>query len=569
MKRWIKFSKKCSGKFDENYCINVWNSADDSGFTIASLHMWAKEDNPDGYGRIMRESISNLYTNAESGTHNDVAKLIFELYKHKFKCVKLTKPQQWYEFQQHRWVDIGNGYTLRNKMSNILTRDFAFLLSAYYSESSNKEGLARDTLLQKGENIVKIIAKLKTVSFKVQLMSECADLFYDKEFDGMLDSNRNLIGFENGVYDLTQKWIDQKTGKEYIGCFRQGTPDDCITLSTGYSYKEYSEDHKFIAKINKYFSQVLLQPDMQEYIKTLLASYLDGHITEQKFIIWTGSGSNAKSLTIDFFRMAFGEYCGVLPITALTQKQKGSESATPALAKLRGKRFVALQEPEHDDKLNVGRMKELTGGDIILARQLYKEAYEFEPQFKLILVCNRLPFIPSTDGGTWRRIRVAPWMSKFVDVDKDGLYYGQELKSNQFPKDKGLKIKLKKWKRAFMWLLLTKYYPLYKNKGIAEPDLVMEHTERYREESDIFREYINQFLVKTGKDNDYVPINLAYNTFKFWYKEAYMGKAIPSKKDFTVYLENHDITVKNGKIIEMKMSDDDTDAEIAELKNME
>ncbi len=567
-KKWIKFSKKCSGKFDRNHCINVWNNADDSGFTIASLHMWAKDDDPKGYGKFMRESISSLYTKAESGTHNDVAKLIFELYKHKYKCVKLTKPQQWYEFQKHRWVDIGNGYTLRKNMSDVLTRDFAFLLSAYYSEGAGKEGLERDTLMKKGNNIVKIIDKLKHTEYKGQVMNECADLFYDKEFDGMLDSNRNLIGFENGVYDLTQKWTDPKTDEEHVGCFRPGTPDDCITLSTGYDYREYSNDHRYIKRVNKYFSQVLLQTDMQEYIKTLLASYLDGHITDQKFIIWTGNGSNGKSLSIDFFRMAFGEYCGVLPITALTQKQKGAESATPALAKLRGKRFVVMQEPENDDKLNVGRMKELTGGDIILARQLYKEAYEFEPQFKLILVCNRLPFIPSTDGGTWRRIRVAPWMSKFVDLDKDGLYYGQKLKTNQFPKDKRLKEKLKKWKRAFMWLLLNKYYPLYKNKDIHEPTLVMEHTEKYREESDTYREYINQFLVKTGKDNDYVPINLAYNTFKFWYKESYMGKALPSRKDFISYLENHDIIVKNGRIMEMKMSDNDTDAEIAKIKNM-
>ncbi len=572
MKKWIKFSKKCSGKFDENHCVNVWNRADDSGFTIASLHMWAKEDDPSGYSKLMKKSISNLYTYAESGTHNDVAKLIFELYKHEYKCVKLTKPQQWYEFQEHRWVGIGNGFTLRNKMSDVLTIDFAFLASAYYVESADKdkEGIARDTCLTKGKNVVKIIDKLKTVSYKSQLMCECADLFYDQEFEGMLDSNRNLIGFENGVYDLTQKWQDPKTGKERVGCFRPGTPDDCITLSTGYNYKEYSKDHKFIAKINEYFSQVQLQTDMQEYIKTLLASYLDGHITEQKFIIWTGNGSNAKSLSIDFFRMAFGEYCGVLPITALTQKQKGAESATPALALLRGKRFVVLQEPENDDKLNVGRMKELTGGDIILARQLYKEAYEFEPQFKLILVCNRLPFIPSTDGGTWRRIRVAPWQSKFIDLDENGLYYGQKLKKNQFPKDKGLKNKLKKWKRAFMWLLLTKYYPLYKNNSIKEPKIVLEHTERYKKESDIFHEYINESLTKTGKEKDYVPINLVYSSFRGWYKEAYMGKALPSRKDFILYLENHDIIIKSGKIMEMKLKDDDdTDAQIDELKNMD
>ena len=84
---------------------------------------------------------------------------------------------------------------------------------------------------------------------------------------------------------------------------------------------------------------------------------------QQKVIIWTGIGSNGKSVCINFFQAAFGGYCGVLPITVLTRKQGGSGSATPELADTWGKRFVVFQEPENDDKLYIGRMKELSGSD--------------------------------------------------------------------------------------------------------------------------------------------------------------------------------------------------------------
>ena len=52
--------------------------------------------------------------------------------------------------------------------------------------------------------ILKVAGKLKQTSFKNNIMSECQELFYDtdKTFYERLDSNTNLIGFNNWVYDL-------------------------------------------------------------------------------------------------------------------------------------------------------------------------------------------------------------------------------------------------------------------------------------------------------------------------------------------------------------------------------
>ena len=33
-------------------------------------------------------------------------------------------------------------------------------------------------------------------------------------------------------------------------------------------------------------------------------------------------------------------------------------------------------------------MKELTGGDTIMARGLHQDPFEFKPKFKMILTCN-------------------------------------------------------------------------------------------------------------------------------------------------------------------------------------
>ena len=102
----------------------------------------------------------------------------------------------------------------------------------------------------------------------------------------------------------------------------------------------------------------------------------------------------------------------------LTGATPDAGQATPALADKQGKRFVPVSEPAHNEVLNISTMKLLTGGDEICARPLYGPMFYYMPQFKMILACNNLPTIPSLDGGTWRRIVVLAFDSKFVDADE-------------------------------------------------------------------------------------------------------------------------------------------------------
>ena len=83
-----------------------------------------------------------------------------------------------------------------------------------------------------------------------------------------------------------------------------------------------------------------------------------------------------------------------------------------------GSRYAVMQEPSKGEKINEGIMKEITGGDPIQGRALFKEAVTFIPQFKLVVCTNTLFDIKSNDDGTWRRIRVCDFVSKFLDRSK-------------------------------------------------------------------------------------------------------------------------------------------------------
>ena len=62
-------------------------------------------------------------------------------------------------------------------------------------------------------------------------------------------------------------------------------------------------------------------------------------------------------------------------VSALCSRRGASNAADPELAMLRGRRFVAFSEPSKDEPINVGKLKEWTGGDTIQCRELYKGSY--------------------------------------------------------------------------------------------------------------------------------------------------------------------------------------------------
>ena len=264
--------------------------------------------------------------------------------------------------------------------------------------------------------------------------------------------------------------------------------------------------------------------------------------------------SNGKSTTVELIQTTLGEYFGILPTTVLTRKRANASNATPELADKRGKRVLFIQEPEHDDTVYVGLMKNLTGGDWIEARALYGNPFRYKPQFKLVLVCNRLPHVPANDQGTWRRLRVTPWESKFID--------GQTKKKNEFKKDKTLPEKMKKWKYAFAWLILNKYYRDYKENGLEEPAKVTQFTDVYKKDQDVFSAFFGENYEITSKNKDRLPLQIIYDSFKNYIKSM-GGVAIPARKEFEEFIKNNDrLKLINGTIIGAKEKEEKSDEEI-------
>jgi len=461
--KWDNYNKKDSDIAWDSFQNNEYI------YTLHNLMYLAKIDNPADF-----EDLSN-----EIPLHdikylrpfdNIISKLINRLYGEKFVCSNPEK-NEWYYFNGIRWVKENKSFNLRKLMINDV-----FTKVENYRRQLIKEN-ASEELVKNYHNILKILGSGNKLN--------CLELeFYNSNFYKIIDQDRDLIGFENGIYDLEKME------------FRKGNPSDYISLSTGYEFVQYSCNDIEYIELFELLCKILPHKDVREFTLKSLASCLDGHIRDENFYIFSGknnTGGNGKSTIMDLLLKSLGDYACVSPVSLVTAKRESANSANSALASIRNKRAVIMQEPESNEMIQAGVMKALTGGDRISTRDLHSTQIEFKPNAKLFMCTNRIPNISDIDGGVVRRLKITEFVSRFVDnpgETKNGVF--------EFKIDKDLKSKLDSYKTVFMSLLLD-YYIIYKKEGLVPPEPVLTVTRKYERDNNIIKQFIDENLIQCNK----------------------------------------------------------------------
>ena len=523
---WIEFSRRAPDYANEceDSCSKEWLKMKDEGYGEGSLRFWAKEDNPEKYREFISRDIRELIgKQVKSGgkqknaTNWDVAQIVHKMFKDEFVCVS-GKHSTWFQYKNHRWQKLDDDTILRSKLSTEVYREY----NSYLVSCQQQSFSADDDFQNVRDRICTIMRDLKQTGFKNNVMKEAVEFFYDdgQKFNDKLDNtehNKHLLCFENGIYDLIK---DE---------FRDGRPDDYISLCTNIEYMPYDEEDEHTMQIYDFINKVLTNADVRLYVLKYLASCLSGSTKNEEFHIWSGSGGNGKSKIIELFEAAFGDYACKLPIEVLTKGRNKAGQASPEKAVLKGRRLAVLQEPDEGAKLDVGLMKELTGGDKIQARPLYGMPIEFKPQAKFVLTCNDKPQLPYHDEGTWRRVRLVEFLSRFVDNPDPS-------EPHEFKKDRSIADNFHYWKEAFMSILIH-YHGIYKKEGIKEPNEVKFYTEQFRKSNDIFGEFIRDCIVEVP--GAYFDTTELKTFFKGWITQTVGGNIAKQMKDVVIYFKKH------------------------------
>jgi P4 family phage/plasmid primase-like protien len=518
------------------------------GLTKRSLLHWSKLDNAEKYKQIREQSIDHfieLTIQGDSlGTNDkdkkrgssgdvDITEVLYQMCKDRFVCTSI-KNNEWYYYYKNRWIKNENGTTLRNTISDM--RD---LYNRKSRDRLNELDLsnpntvtANDANDDKGESkkksrlqkILGIVEKLSSVSYRNNIMTEAKHRFYDDTFLEKLDQNPYLLCFNNGVFDFKEKK------------FRKGLPEDCISLCTNIDYMEINQerDARIIAEINEFMHKLFyVDKELERYMWDHLASSLIGISTNQTFNMYIGKeGANGKSKLTKLMAKVLGKYKGDVATTLITGDKVKLGGTCTELLELKGVRYAVMQEASKGEKLNEGSMKLYTSReDIIQVRGLYSaETVRFYPQFNLVVCSNELLTIKSNDGGTWRRIRVVPFLSKFVDEPTNN----DPNNPYQFKIDPVLDDKLESWKEVFASMLVSRLCSLNEGK-VKDCEIVLMESNKYRAKEDHISQFIGDKIVRDP--NGSIKKSELNSEFTLWYQSTYGTRNGPNQREVHEYMD--------------------------------
>ena len=320
-------------------------------------------------------------------------------------------------------------------------------------------------------------------------------LTLNRNFPQKVNSNKGLVGFDNGVLELE------------TGIFRDAELEDYITMTVGYDYPG-DRDKEKEKEVSEFFKKVFPNEKLREFVLGRLASCLEGGNEEEKGPFWTGaSGANGKSKTAELMRLVLGDYAGVLESSQFTTT-RSSGGANSQLASVMFCRFLTIEEPDTagGSIFNWPFYKELTGRGRIQVRNLYEKAIaSIQPHFTLFFIFNSLPQGNETvDKAVQRRMEIVPFQSEFTE---------NPSLPHQFPIDVSLSKKFLGWRQHLFNILYHDYYRPYIEGGrtLQVPEVCTETMHAILETDNVVQLWFSERV--TIKNNGYLTLVEAKEDF--------------------------------------------------------
>jgi putative DNA primase/helicase len=382
------------------------------------------------------------------------------------------KTRQWYVWNGHRWVEDDMRVVRRNMTAVVYAIRLEAL--AITDQQQSVKMLSWAFASESNANVVGALEHLK--SFVVVSRDQ-------------FDTNHWLLNFTNGTLDLV------------TDDFRAPFRGDYITKAVPYDYVEPSINDmgEVVGECplwEKFLSEIFpgRYAEIIPYLQRCIGYSLTGDTREQCLWLLMGGGANGKGVFVHTLQRMLGEYAKNASWESFAVKRSGSSQIPEDLARLAGARFVAASEGDKSVRMNEAVVKNLTGSDIITARFLNKNSFEFTPEFKLWLASNHKPKLIGHDDGIWRRLRYIPFTVSFKGREDRKL-------------EKKLEAELPgilNWARVGLKDYLA--------NGIQTPEIVLKYTEDFRAESD----QLSHFLGAHTEVGKHILQAELYKKYKEW-----------------------------------------------------
>jgi phage/plasmid-associated DNA primase len=400
--------------------------------------------------------------------------------------------QSFYFYQNPLWIRDDEGIYTKSHIKSKLVAVVKKITKSFQGDA-----VAMNTI----NKARKMLGSNKTVG---NIMEWTKTRLTNPEFVSLLDSNRRLIPFKNGVWDIV------------LECFRKCDFDDYVSLTVGYDYNQRANN----LLVMKLLREIIPDPEILDYLLKLCANALDGSIPNSIIALMVGElAENGKTLLMILMTLTFGQLADTLNPSVLTGKEGDATVATPHLAKLENKRLVCLSEPIKKGEMNTSMLKRLFGGEMISARMMRQNEHTFKMTAKAFLACNALPKIDPEDNGAWRRVVCIPFNQQFVsNPTKPHQHLADDKLAHLIETDIS-------FRQTFINILIS-----YLKKTVPIPEAVKLKTTRCRDSNDEFGQWLKDAIEL--KDDELLTLN---TILKYYSDDAVRGtKNLAKFKDDVV-----------------------------------
>ena len=371
-----------------------------------------------------------------------------------------------------------------------------------------RSALENDTELEAANDAVKaadnyhkfVLGRRKATAIKNTLF--CVQSKVQVQIDD-LDADGFLLNTPAGTVDL-------RTGQ-----IRPHRAEDLLTKITAVSPDQLNADlfNDFLRRITGG------DEDLIWYHKEVAGMALVGKVLMETLLIAIGSGGNGKSTFYNLQRRVMGDYSSGMSAEVLTVNNRKNKS--PEYASLRGRRLVVAAELEEGLRLDSAVVKKLCSTDPVHAEEKFKAPFDFIPQHTVLLFTNHLPKVGTNDEGTWSRLAVIPFMTKFRGEKGEIKNYADHL----FNECGGA---------VLSWMIEGAQAFIANGGFIEKPVCVEEAIAEYREDNNWLKAFIEDRCIQDP--TSWIQAGVLYKVYKSWSEGS--GEYTRNKADFKAALEN-------------------------------
>lgn len=400
--------------------------------------------------------------------------------------VVYCREQGWYIWNGKYWqLDSREGGIINEKMKKMAR----YCTNKIY-ENPN---IAEEDITKQ----IKFWSKLSTKAYRDTIIRDSMSI--NPVNSDVFNKHKFLFNCQNGTYDFKRK------------IFRDFDKSDYLTDISNVVYDKSADCPRF----KQYLDEVMEnKQDKVDYLLKIAAYCLTGDTSRECFFVLYGDKTrNGKGTFVSTLNHLMGTYTNTIKSSSITKKtlNTGGSNATPDFAKLKYSRLVNVNEIEDGMMLDIALIKQLTGGDVLTARALYKEEFEFTPQFKIVINTNFLPRMSEDSIFTSDRIHLISFDRHF------------ELSE----RDLDLKDKLKS-ETSGIFNLLAFYWDKLKKEGFIVPQTSQDTIQQYRYNSNNVLLFVKEQLYESP--TTWETLSDVYKCYATWCEEGGYNQMV--KKTF-------------------------------------